>query len=210
MLANEYIVLSAPFRFSNRTDETATFDVFFNQWQRSKSDSQPTDRSFELKVNMLELHVMKRPQLRSPSEDQPLRPEFRRRSWKSDLPCSGSPAAAGLRMAAGCRNDVPRRADCGCRLVGSPAATTFHYASRGQIRRKEPKRQRLRFTLHHRRVRYVDTDGLSSVHAVSLARPRRSWDGCWSGPRAMPITIEWPEIAKRVRGPDKNFYSSFL
>jgi hypothetical protein len=31
MLANEYIVLSAPFRFSNRTDETATFDVFFDQ-----------------------------------------------------------------------------------------------------------------------------------------------------------------------------------
>ena len=69
MLANQYIVLSAPFRFSNRTDETPTFDVFFNQRQRSKSDSQPADSRFELKVNMLEIHVVKRPELRSPSED---------------------------------------------------------------------------------------------------------------------------------------------
>jgi hypothetical protein len=69
MLANEYIVLSTPFRLSNRTDETATFDVFFNQRQRSKSDSQPAYRRFELKVNMLELHVVKRPELRSPGKD---------------------------------------------------------------------------------------------------------------------------------------------
>ena len=69
MLANEYIVLSTPFRRSNRTDETATFDVLFNQRQRSKSDSQPVYRCFELKVNMLELHVVKGPELRSPSKN---------------------------------------------------------------------------------------------------------------------------------------------
>ena len=69
MLADQYIVLSTPFRFSNRTDESATFNVFFNQRQRSKSDSQPAYRRFELKVNMLELHVVKRPELKSPSKD---------------------------------------------------------------------------------------------------------------------------------------------
>ena len=69
MLANEYIVLRTPFRLSNRTDETATFDVFFNQRQRSKGDSQTAYRRFELKVNMLELHLVKRPELRSPSKD---------------------------------------------------------------------------------------------------------------------------------------------
>jgi hypothetical protein len=66
---NEYIVLSTPFRLSNRTDETATFDVFFNQRQRSKSNSQPVYGRFELKVHMLELHMLKRPELRSPSKD---------------------------------------------------------------------------------------------------------------------------------------------
>ena len=69
MLANEYIVLSTPFRLSNRTDETATFNVFFNQRQRSKGDSQTAYRRFELKVNMLKLHVVQRPELRSPSKD---------------------------------------------------------------------------------------------------------------------------------------------
>jgi hypothetical protein len=69
MLADEYIVLSTPFRFSNRTDEPAAFDVFFNQWQRSESDSQPTYRRFELKVNMLEIHMVKGPELRRPCED---------------------------------------------------------------------------------------------------------------------------------------------
>ena len=47
MLANEYIVLSTPFRLSIGADETATFDVFFNQRQRSKSDFQPAYRRFE-------------------------------------------------------------------------------------------------------------------------------------------------------------------
>jgi len=69
MLADQYIVLSTPFRLSNRTNETATFDVFFNQRQRSKSDSQSAYRRFELKVNMLELHVVNRPELSSPSKN---------------------------------------------------------------------------------------------------------------------------------------------